>query len=321
MVYYSDKDGISSGASGDLQIDTRLARAMICSFGMDDEIGIKNYVNMKKKNLLLMVVIASFAILNFTALNAKTIYYVKVNRIGNGTSWANAAGNIQEMIDKAVAGDEVWVAAGTYYPTAGESISKSFNLKKGVNLYGGFAGNETGVTNRTKSDKDSNGKTEAWEFTNETILSGKISNNENCLAVVTLSGSYENYPIFDGFTVMNGVRGIIVEGNSTVNNCIICDNGNNEGGNSDEWSGCGIENKGAIVSNSKITNNKAYFRTPYRYYASNYSIQGGGIYNSGTVINCIITNNRCEIYDTWGHLSVDANGGGIGRCSGKTHNT
>ena len=39
MVYYGDKDGISSGASGDLQSATRLARAMICSYGMDDEIG------------------------------------------------------------------------------------------------------------------------------------------------------------------------------------------------------------------------------------------------------------------------------------------
>lgn len=39
IVYYGEKDGISSGASGDLQSATRIARAMICSYGMDEEVG------------------------------------------------------------------------------------------------------------------------------------------------------------------------------------------------------------------------------------------------------------------------------------------
>jgi ATP-dependent metalloprotease FtsH len=39
IIYYGDEDGISSGASGDLQSATRIARAMICSYGMDDETG------------------------------------------------------------------------------------------------------------------------------------------------------------------------------------------------------------------------------------------------------------------------------------------
>jgi ATP-dependent metalloprotease FtsH len=40
IVYYGDVDGISSGASGDLQNATHIARAMICSYGMDDETGL-----------------------------------------------------------------------------------------------------------------------------------------------------------------------------------------------------------------------------------------------------------------------------------------
>jgi ATP-dependent metalloprotease FtsH len=40
VVYYGEKDGISSGASGDLQSATRIARAMICNYGMDEEIGL-----------------------------------------------------------------------------------------------------------------------------------------------------------------------------------------------------------------------------------------------------------------------------------------
>ncbi len=40
IVYYGDEDGISTGASGDLEGATRLARAMICSYGMDETIGL-----------------------------------------------------------------------------------------------------------------------------------------------------------------------------------------------------------------------------------------------------------------------------------------
>lgn len=39
IVYYGEKDGISTGASGDLETATRVARAMICHYGMDDEFG------------------------------------------------------------------------------------------------------------------------------------------------------------------------------------------------------------------------------------------------------------------------------------------
>ncbi|MDP4088256.1 MAG: AAA family ATPase [Bacillota bacterium] len=39
IAYYGEKDGISSGASGDLQSATQIARAMICSYGMDEVFG------------------------------------------------------------------------------------------------------------------------------------------------------------------------------------------------------------------------------------------------------------------------------------------
>jgi ATP-dependent Zn protease len=40
IVCYGDKDGISTGASGDLDHATRVAQALVCSYGMDDEFGI-----------------------------------------------------------------------------------------------------------------------------------------------------------------------------------------------------------------------------------------------------------------------------------------
>ncbi len=40
MVYYGADGGLTTGASGDLENATRVARHMICSYGMDDEIGL-----------------------------------------------------------------------------------------------------------------------------------------------------------------------------------------------------------------------------------------------------------------------------------------
>jgi ATP-dependent Zn protease len=39
IVYYGEKEGVSTGASGDLEQATRVARAMICNYGMDDAFG------------------------------------------------------------------------------------------------------------------------------------------------------------------------------------------------------------------------------------------------------------------------------------------
>lgn len=40
IVYYGKRDGISTGASGDLESATRIARAMLCNYGMDEAFGL-----------------------------------------------------------------------------------------------------------------------------------------------------------------------------------------------------------------------------------------------------------------------------------------
>ena len=40
IAYYGEKDGISTGASGDLEQATRLAAAMLCTYGMDETFGL-----------------------------------------------------------------------------------------------------------------------------------------------------------------------------------------------------------------------------------------------------------------------------------------
>ena len=81
-----------------------------------------------------------FALL-ITIGNAWAItYYVNgsVTSSGDGSSWDEAFKTLQEALDVVVANDEVWVAAGTYYPTRpadGVSVNdrdKSFVLIKDV---------------------------------------------------------------------------------------------------------------------------------------------------------------------------------------------
>ncbi|MGD2111122.1 MAG: choice-of-anchor Q domain-containing protein [Phycisphaerae bacterium] len=66
-----------------------------------------------------------------------------------GITWANAHPTLAGAIASAQAGDELWVAAGTYGP---------IELKSGVRVYGGFAGTETAAasadpeTNKTYID-------------------------------------------------------------------------------------------------------------------------------------------------------------------------
>lgn len=124
----------------------------------------------------------------------RTRHYVDDSATGlnDGSSWADAYTDLQAALAAANAGDEIWVAAGTYVP--GSISEASFHLKSGVALYGGFAGSETSLDQRD------------WEA-NPTILSGEIgdsnSEQDNIYHVVTASGT-DKTAVLDGFAITRG---------------------------------------------------------------------------------------------------------------------
>jgi hypothetical protein len=140
---------------------------------------------------------------------AASVIYVDADAGGanDGSSWADAYIRLQDGLDAAVAGDEIWVAGGVYTPTNVAGREATFQLESGVALYGGFAATET---LRTQRD---------WEA-HVTVLSGDLDENDttdpngvvtstaaisglNAYHVVTASGVSTD-TVLDGFTITAG---------------------------------------------------------------------------------------------------------------------
>ncbi|HEX7050118.1 MAG TPA: hypothetical protein VF188_07965, partial [Longimicrobiales bacterium] len=188
---------------------------------------------------------APTAVVGGSCSGARGIIFVDAGAAagGDGTSWAKAYTDLQNALAVAGAGDEVWVAAGTYTP--GTARNATFQLASGVAVYGGFTGTETDRGARN-SDPATNG----------TILSGDVngddtsggSNAENVYHVVTASGT-DATAVLDGFT--------ITAGNANLNNA-------------NDSNGGGMYNGGGSPT---LANLRFLGNTANRY--------GGGMYNSG----------------------------------------
>ncbi len=143
----------------------------------------------------------------------------------DGLSWTLAYTSLQDALAVAIAGDEIWVAAGVYYPDEGRGrISNNrgqrFNLRNGVKIYGGFAATETQRSQRQPR-------------VNVTVLSGDIDHNDvtdshgvvTTTANITGSNAYHvirnigvsSTTVLDGFTITAGQAD--VGGNNCPDNC------------------------------------------------------------------------------------------------------
>lgn len=195
------------------------------------------------------------------------------------------------------AGEQVWIISGTYV------LTDSIKLAEGVSLYGGFAGSESAITARAKG-------TEAWEYTNETILDGNetlqgLSGGSATLATVidgltitkckntTAAGSAAGARLSGASTTMQNCivknciteatsatssGGVLMTAGASVKDCYIHDNQTAGYGG-----GVSIIGDGCKITGSKVSKNTS-------------ALFGGGINLYSTtsgvkVLNCVIAEN------------------------------
>ncbi len=205
-----------------------------------------------------------------------TIWYVDITATGDNTgrSWENAFTVIQDAVDKASSSDWIWVARGTYTNSPASTVS-ILTMTNGVEIYGGFTGTETDLSDRDPA-------------INETILDG-----ENTSYHVVIGDSNAR---LDGFIVTRGNASIssnydgggMFNDNAielTVVNCTFS-------GNSAFQYGGGMYNRQSsltIFNCSFIGNSVVY--------------EGGGMYNqqsSLTIFNCSFIGNSAVVYEGGG---------------------
>ena len=214
--------------------------------------------------------------MTFNTIRPDIPYYVKKNASGlnDGSSWANAFTDLQTALNSIEDNAKVWIAQGTYTPHASDRNVHFAIDKSNVQLYGGFIGTETALSQR--------------DFrTNETILSGDLSGND----VGTLTGNNktdnayniikvnQNGTTIDGFTISDGYaagsgdqavgaaifKKKIVK-SITVKNCIIKNNvADYAAGVFAEYTSSGI---GTLdIENSIFDNNLARHSTSFSAWA------------------------------------------------------
>lgn len=149
------------------------------------------WVRYLRHALLLLLLLSSLPSL------AQTTRFVRETAAGTrtGSSWENASGDLQAMINASRAGDQVWVAKGQYKPTPGKDRTISFVMKEGVKISGGYRGNLGDFNERTSTPFS-------------TTLSGDIGDTgkagDNSYHVIHNTGNLTGAAILDGFVIVNG---------------------------------------------------------------------------------------------------------------------
>jgi hypothetical protein len=239
---------------------------------------------------------------------AMAVVYVNSNATGagDGSSWADAFTDFQAGIDAAVGGSEVWVVAGTYYPTSSPYVAGGtdrllhFALKSGVAVYGGFVGSETSAGQRDFE-------------TNPTILSGDIGvlgdNTDNSYHVFfhdrDFGAAIDTTALLDGFVIRDGNANEVSGGihsngggmynhetSPTIQNCLFTSN-------STDYTGFNVRGGGGMYNYyaSPVINQCAFVNnTTGRH--------GGGILNSGGAPQILSSTFS-------GNTAPDGSGGGI----------
>lgn len=245
-----------------------------------------------KHNLLTLLLLSAFA----GHLFAQKTIFVKHDAAGtgDGSSWANAYPALSGALQAATAGDQIWVAAGTYKPDSG-TPNAPFALLAGVQLYGGFNGTEATLGARNVA-------------ANVTILSGDHAGDDipgdftqkrtdNATHVVEIAAGIGTAApaVVDGFTISGGHTkvgaanadlsrrggGILANAPLTARNCRFTDNYSESGSG---LAALGAAASGVLVDNCLFEANEAT--------AGSAGIFLRDLSAGGEVNQCIFRNNK-----------------------------
>ena len=256
---------------------------------------------------------------------AGEIIYVKAGATGanTGASWADAYVELEDGLSDADPCDEIWVAEGTYRPTAltdpCDPRTATFQMKNGVAIYGGFSG--TG--NPGWEDHDPN------QY--ESILSGDLVGNDvevadpcdllddpcradNCYHVFyhPSGTNLDTTATLDGFTITAGNAdgsGDHDDGGGMYNRYsspIVT--GCTFRGNSAEYNGGGIENysssptvMGCTFNGNSAERDGGGMHGSYSsptvtgcIFSGNSAWRGGGMNGGGTLTKCTFSGNSAD---------------------------
>lgn len=67
---------------------------------------------------------------------------------GDGASWGRAYDSLTDALAAASSGDQIWIAGGEYIPDTPAGPDATFTIPDGVQVYGGFEGDETSLAER-----------------------------------------------------------------------------------------------------------------------------------------------------------------------------
>ena len=209
-------------------------------------------------------------------VTAGPVVYVRASATGynDGSSWENAFTDLNQALELAFSGMEIWIASGTYYPSSYHDVDagspknprlKHFRLKKGVAVYGGFAGSETDRAER-------NFNTNITTISGDIGVQGDVSDNVYHLFYHPASIAIDNTAILDGVVISKGNAngtGVHINGAGIYNDAgsphisnVVFEYNRASG------KGAGIYNN--VVSDILIEHSN---------FISNYSHTGGTVYN------------------------------------------
>ena len=154
--------------------------------------------------MLLTMPLLLLFIIQLCSLASSTVHYVSTSTSDpqnlDGTSWSKAYPELSMALQGASAGDEIWIAAGHYYPTADPGDRDAcFSVENTLTIYGGFAGTESSVNERPFP-------------LGETIIDGNSS--VSCYHIIGILDTADN-TTFNGLIFENGNANDIGDGEDT----------------------------------------------------------------------------------------------------------